>query len=299
MTEPRSTAVVVRWRGGDEVERCLRSLIANGGPTLDHIVLVDSGSGDGGAERLAAAFPEIEVVALSANRSFAWAAAEGAARASTECLLLLNPDTELARGSLDLLAADLASRQDAAGAVPLLVGADGAPQLLWQLRRLPTPTRLALGLGGAPQFPAEPPQGPTPVEQPAAAAWLVRRSVWDALGGLDTSFAPAWWEDVDFCARLQRLRRSRGQLGAAFWVVPEAHIRHAGGSSLASLSDAEFLTVYYRNLLRYAERHHPDRLGTIRRGLSLALRARALARPSRGKAYLSALREIEVFRSNR
>ena len=37
-------AVVVRWRGGDEVRRCLRSLTDHGGPALHRVVLVDSGS---------------------------------------------------------------------------------------------------------------------------------------------------------------------------------------------------------------------------------------------------------------
>lgn len=293
MTRAGTTAVVVRWRGGDEIDRCLRSLLDHGGHRLAHVVLVDSGSGDGGAERIAVAYPPVEVVALPVNRSFASAANEGAVRATGDSLLLLNPDTELMPGSLEVLAGFLDSRPEAAGVVPLLVGPDGVPQLRWQLRRLPTPTRLALGLGGAPQFPAEPPRAPAPVGQPAAAAWLVRRSIWDTLGGFDARFAPAWWEDVDFCARLRQRHHPQR---AAFWAVPSARLRHSGGSSLAALTDAEFLTMYYLNLLRYAERHHPDRFGAIRSGLALALRARALARPSRGAAYLTALRAIESFR---
>ena len=67
-------AVVVRWRGGDEVHRCMRSLLDDGGPDLKHVVVVDSGSGDGGAERLATEFAEIEVIPLGENHGFAHAA---------------------------------------------------------------------------------------------------------------------------------------------------------------------------------------------------------------------------------
>ena len=292
MTPLHSTAVVVRWRGGDEVDHCLQSLLRFGGPTLDRIVLVDSGSADGGAERLAAAFPEVDVVALAVNRSFATAMAEGVARASSPCVLLLNPDTEVPPGAVDTLASELTGRPDVAGAVPLLIGADGTSQDRWQLRRLPTPARLAVGLGGTPQFPDGPPPLPAPVEQPAAACWMLRRPVWDALGGLDPAFAPAWWEDVDFCARLARMERAPGSTSSGFWVVPEARVLHGGGSSLASLTDVDFLTAYFRNLLRYAERHHPARIGSIRAGLALSLRIRALVRPSRRSAYLAALRSL-------
>ena len=290
MTAPTCTAVVVRWRGGDEVARCLRSLLDHGGPRRDGVVLVDSGSQDGGAELLAGTFPEVEVVPLPTNRSFAWAADQGVARAATPCILLLNPDTEIGPGGLDRLAGELDARPGAAGTVPLLVGTDGRPQVRWQLRKLPTTLRLAAGLGGAAQFPHGPPSAPEPVEQPAAAAWLIRRSVWIALDGLDPAFAPAWWEDVDFCARLRR--RNRGEAAEGFWVVPDAHIVHGGGSSLANLTDEAFLTAYHRNLVRYAARHHAASSAVIRTGIRLALGARALARPSRRAAYLAALRAV-------
>jgi hypothetical protein len=292
MSPCRASAVVVRWRGGDEVDRCLRSLLRQRGRDLERVVLVDSGSADGGAERLAAAFPTVEVVALAENRSFAFAANQGAARSDSPCLLLLNPDTEVTDGAVDVLTEALANRPDAAGVVPLLVGADGVPQHRWQLRRLPGPLRLATGRGGASQFYGCPPTEPALVEQPAAAAWLVRRAVWDALGGFDESFAPAWWEDVDFCARLRRHGRGTGTPATGFWVVPGARVAHGGGSSLSHLADAEFLAAFYRNLLRYAERHHPGSFTAIRATLLLSLRSRALLRPSRRAAYLAATRVI-------
>ena len=285
MSASSCSAVIVRWRGGAEVGRCVRSLLAHGGPLLDRIVLVDSGSGDRGAERLAAELPQIEVVALPVNRSFAWAASQGVDRTTGAAILLLNPDTVVLPGAVDVLVSELARRPDAAGTVPILTGSDDEPQTSWQLRRLPSPLRLAVGLAGAPQFPAGPPGLPVAAEQPAAAAWLVRRSVWNSLGGLDPAFAPAWWEDVDFCARLRRSTTVTG----GFWVAPQARIIHAGGSSLASLGDAAFLAAYYRNLLRYAERHHPERIGMIRTGLRLSLGLRAAARPARRAAYRAAL----------
>ncbi len=286
-------AVVVRWRGGDEVRACLASLLAHGGPRLAGTVLVDSGSGDGGAERLAAEFPTVRVVSLEENLGFAHAANRGADEGGEERLLLLNPDTELLPGFLDELAGALDRRPAIAGTVPLLESADGATQHRWQLRRLPTALRLATGRSGGPAFSA-PPTSEQSVAQPAAAAWLVRRSVWQALDGFDEIFAPAWWEDVDFCARLEE-RRGTGSFPATegFVVHPAARILHHGGSSVASLGDEAFLTAYYRNLARYIARHHLQHAPAILNCLRLTLKIRAIAQPNRRQPYRAALTSVD------
>lgn len=282
-------AVIVRWRGGDEIRQCLSSLLGSAGTQLGRVVLVDSGSADGGAERLASEYPDIEVMALEENRGFAFAAGCGAADGTEPLLLLLNPDIDVQAGAVEALVDLLESRPRTAGVVPLLTGLDGESQHRWQLRHLPKATNLALGLPGAPAF-SSPPRAPVPVAQPAAAAWLVRRSVWVTLGGLDPTFEPAWWEDVDFCARL------RGRLGEpgfpcdeGFFVSPAAQMLHGGGSSVSALGREAFFSAYYTNLLRYTARHHPGRLGLIRKGLQLSLTARMIIRPQRRKAYRAAL----------
>lgn len=287
-------AVVVRWRGGNEVRRCLSSLLANAGPHLARVVLVDSGSGDGGAERLTSEFPEVEVIALADNRGFAYAADRGAGDGVEPLLFLLNPDIEVETGAVNSMVNLLKERPRAAGVVPLLEGFDDSTQHRWQLRHLPGAARLSFGLSGAPAFSA-PPRAPAAVPQPAAAAWLVRRTVWEALGGLDPTFEPAWWEDVDFCTRL---RDHLGEPGfpadEGFVVDPAARLHHGGGSSVATLGREAFFTAYYTNLLRYTARHQPGRLGLIRKGLQVSLGLRMLLRPSQRKALGAALDAIKM-----
>ncbi len=289
---PGVGAVVVRYRGGEEVARCLESLLHRGGDLLGRVVLVDSGSGDGGAGELARRFGGIHVVALAENRSFAHAANRGAREAGGDLLLLVNPDAELGEGALEVLAAALESDPALTGVVPLLVGADGRSQHRWQLRRLPTPRDLRRGRPGRPAF-AAPPVAPAPVEQPAAALWLLRREAWEALGGLDEGFAPAWWEDVDLCAR-RAARWAAGDraVGCGFRVVPAATARHLGGVSASTLGPEAFLRAYFANMARYVRRHHPDRAAAILRSLRGSLLLRAAARPHRAGAYLAARRAV-------
>jgi GT2 family glycosyltransferase len=254
--------------------------------------LVDSGSGDRGAARLASDFPDVEVVALAQNLGFAFAADRGAADGSEPLVLLLNPDTEVTEDAVEGLASLLDDRPGAAGVVPLLEGFDGTSQHLWQLRHLPGVTRLAVGLPGAAAF-SSLPTSPSPVAQPAAAAWMVRRDVWETLGGLDPTYEPAWWEDVDFCARLQeRIGDPNFPAKEGFVVEPTVRIRHGGGSSIAALGPEAFFAAYYTNLLRYTARHHPGRLGIIRKCLQASLAARMLLRPEQREAYRAAIHSI-------
>ncbi len=287
-------ALIVRWRHGSELEECLQSLSEFGGPRLGRITVVDSGSGDGGAEELQRKHPEISVVALESNHGFAFAAGRGALEGHEPLILLLNPDTRILPESIDLLAGTLDDKPRVAGVVPILEGMDGATQQRWQLRRLPTVGRLALGLPGKAAF-STPPSSFLPVAQPAAAAWMVRRVVWEALDGLDPSYAPAWWEDVDFCSRLETLVDKPGSnWEQGFLVQPSCRILHQGGSSVAALGESRFLVAYNRNLLRYAARHHPRRLPFIRRTLVVSLKFRGLVRPASRKAYRDAAEAVKT-----
>jgi GT2 family glycosyltransferase len=133
---------------------------------------------------------------------------------------------------------------------------------------------------------------PFEVEQAAAAALAVRRSVFQHLGGFDGRFVPAWFEDVDLCARLVR----EGKI--LFW--PNARFRHRGGVSSAALGYGRFLPIFYRNALLYRRLHYGRAARLLYRPLLAAgMLLRLLALPIRphvprsrkesARAYLSTL----------
>ena len=153
---------------------------------------------------------------------------------------------------------------DVVAAAPLLTDDDGGSQREFQLRRLPTfGTLLADVLGIGTLWPSNRATAryryrdldlsvPRPVEQPAAAALLLRRDVLDEVGAFDEQFAPAWFEDVDYCRRL-------ATAGKRVDVVPAARARHFGGASLEHVRFPDFVDHWYRNMHLYARKWLPAR----------------------------------------
>src|SRR5262249_45027356 len=91
-------------------------------------------------------------------------------------------------------------------------------------------------------------ESPFEVEQAAAAALAVRRAVFSRVGGVAGGSRPAWFEDVDLCARL----RPEGRI--LCW--PAARLRHRGGGSSRALGYRRFLPIYYRNAILYRRLHY-------------------------------------------
>lgn len=262
---PAISAVVVHWGDAAPLGRLFRSWPDD--PRFELVVVLnqalDEVSDEGGLE-----WPERAVrVTPEQNLGFAGGVNAGVRKAAAPAVLLLNSDARPLPGALDALAGALARYPDAAGLVPALVSPDGSSQHRWQLQPLPTPVDLVLQvffLAGR-RGPTEPPAGGTAIEQPAAAALLLRRNRLDAVGrpgqgGLDAGFFPAWFEDVDLARRL----RDRGE---TLVYVPAARFEHDMGSSVPSLGYGVFLWIYLRHLVRYLRKHH----GSLWAGLAQAL----------------------------
>lgn len=250
---PAVLAVLVAWNSAEHVGAAVASL-----PRGVPAVVVDNASTDGSAEAAEAA--GATVVRSGTNLGFGPACNLGARSGpGSEAILLLNPDAALVDGEKAIAALLSALRADSSlGAVaPALIG-DG--QELFQLRRLPTLgsiAREALLVNRLwpsnrwllrERYLDRPRDVPFDAEQPAAAALLVRRDVWEGLGGFSEAFVPAWFEDVDLCARIR-------ERGLRILFVPSARATHVGGTTMKALPYRDFLPLYTRNLLRYLRRH--------------------------------------------
>lgn len=257
------SAVIVNWNSHAYLARLAASLVPLRGE-LKEVVVVDNASDDSSLQALQN-YPDIELLRLDRNRGFAAAANEGISQTSAPFILLLNPDVEIVSDSVRRLYERILKQPGAAIVCGPLVDSRGVPQS-FQIRPFPTFVsalrdvlfldEMIAGWGG--NSAARPGHGVTPsaeatgveIEQPAAAFWVLRKSAWEAVGGFDAQFFPAWFEDVDFCRRL------RAQ-GWCFLYFPDSPVVHRGGQSLERLGYRAFIQIYYKNLLRYFRKHHP------------------------------------------
>ncbi len=242
---PILTALAPHWHDEDNL-----ALLAESWPRDERfeLIVVDNGS-RGNLSDLGTGRPNINVLDPGRNLGFAAAVNRGAADAGGRLLLILNTDARPESGALESLVQGMEQHPEAAGLAPRLVDGNGVCQAGWQLRGLPgLRTLLGYCCFAEPGPMPEPPAG-SPVEQPAACALLLRRDAFDAAGRMDEEFWPAWFEDVDLARRLR-------DLGETIHYWPDATFRHGLGASVPRLGYGPFLLVYYRNLDRYARKHH-------------------------------------------
>lgn len=251
--------VVVTWNSERWIERCLRAIPAACQGLSYEVIVHDNGSTDGTLGVLGHA---ATVIAAPRNAGFAAAVNRAASQARGPALFFLNPDCELAPRSLSILIDFLRQHPNAAAAAPLLDDDNGSSQREFQLRRFPTIWSFAAevlaiekvmpsnGVTARYRYRDLDLTRPQRVDQPAAAAFLVRRTVFDEIGPLDERFWPAWFEDVDYCRRM-------AEAGKEIWVVPAAQARHVGGASLEHVAFARFVDLWYANMWRYARKWFP------------------------------------------
>lgn len=248
--------VVVTADSQKMVLDCLRELV---GPNIASVTVVDNGSQDGTAEAVRQAFPTAQLVRLPDPQGLATAYNRGAEHGRARFILFLNDDVLAADGSIDELARALQRMEGAVAAAGRLVDPnDGETQLEYQPKTFPTAATFLASLAGLPRvWPRNPWTGrhlrrqldedaTVVVEQPPGACLLVRREVFEAVGGWDEGYV-FWYEDVDLARRL----RACGDV----IYVPTAVFRHVGGHSARRLSRRDVIERSYGGTLRYTGRH--------------------------------------------
>ncbi len=274
----KGSVVVVAHNSGQQIEGCLEALR---GLVDWEVLLVDNASRDDTLQR-ARCFDYVRVVANSENKGFAAAINQAVLVTTGNVIVVLNPDAIAATGALDRLAEAL-TLPGIAAAGGLLQGFDGEPQRGFLVRRFPELCSMAcevLLLNRV--WPANPCNRSyrcldmdytrsQEVEQPAGAALAFLRTAWDEIGGMDESFYPVWFEDVDFCRRLRAV-------GWKIMFCPAAIFRHVGGHSVSQMPFQQRQTVWYGNLLRYFRKHHPGwRVGALRGAIAAGMLLRSFA----------------------
>jgi GT2 family glycosyltransferase len=239
--------------------RCARACT---GPLRTEWLVVDSGSTDGTPDAIEREWGDVRVLRL-ANVGFAAGNNAALPHAHGRYVLLLNPDVEIAAGTLHELVAALDGRPEVGAASVVQQAADGSLQP--SIRRFPSPMRQLGEAVFAAHWPVlrhlqECERSPSAYDVEASAEWLVgaflmvRREALSEIGPMDERFF-LYSEEKDLCYRLR-------QAGWDVRHLPLMRVtHHTGRHSRADLA----AQLSYAKLL-FAQKH-------FRRPRSLAVRA--------------------------
>ena len=222
-TTPVVSVVMVLFNRAELTLACLESIVATTAGLEVEVVLVDNASSD----RTPALLERIDgasTVRWRRNEGYVAGCNAGARAARGEYILLLNSDTELLPGTLESAVRSIRG-DDRIGAVGArLVLPDGTLQeagsIIWN-----DGSCRGYGRGDNPEAP--PYAFTRDVDFCSAAFLLTRRSLFEALGGFDDAYAPAYYEDADYCVRVW-------ESGHRVVYEPRAIVRHFEFASSAS-----------------------------------------------------------------
>ena len=233
---------IVNWRAAELTIDCLRSLEPQVGEfRWCRVFVVDNASGDGSAEKIAAAVHEagwgdwVELIRADTNGGFA--AGNNLAirrllreRPDVDYVHLLNPDTVVRPQALSILVKFLEAHPEVGVAGGRSEDPDATPQLccfrfpsrtgeLLAYLRIGLVDRLLASRLGRVGIPEQ----PIPIDWVSGAHMMIRREVIDAIGLLDEGYF-LYYEETDFTLRARRA-------GWRCWHVPESRVVHYVGQS--------------------------------------------------------------------
>ena len=267
----RLAVIIVNYRTADLVVDCLASLNQPGVmPGGTRVIVVEGGSGDGSATRLAEAIgangwsARTSLLALDVNGGFAYGNNRGLERARAlygepQYVLFLNPDTVVRPAALRELLAFMDRTPSAGIAGSLLEDPDGTPQACAfrfpsAAAELESEARIGLLSRLLKRWRVLEDVGEQPVEVGwvSGASLMIRSAVLRQIGSFDEAYF-LYYEEVDLCLRAVK----------AGWTchhVPQSRVVHLVGRSTGVTARNVALprrpAYWFQSRKRYFLKHH-------------------------------------------
>ena len=237
---------IVNWNTADAALAAARAYLASAGVEA-RVTIVDNDSRPEQQELLRAGCPrDVRLDLREENVGYGTAANLALRDGDGELVCISNADVLPDPDALAALAE--VAGQPRAGMVGPVFGGDtdryhaalpGAATML---------VRIFAGSFGERPQPSPAPGEVTEVGQPSGACFVVRRELWERLGGFDEGFF-LWYEDVDLA---QRMRDD----GHRNLVAGDARVGHIGAEAFAQVDSRRQQAIRLRSVERYIRLHH-------------------------------------------
>lgn len=246
---PDVTIIIVTYNSSAVITSCLDSIGSSRGDLQLETVVVDNGSDDDTRELVRRQYPTARLIAGHGNIGFAAANNLGFKVARGRYFLVLNPDTTLRPKALQELR-DYADTHEHVGMVaPHMLNRDGSLQHSTFL--FPDMRQAIYGFfeklvpldsvkNG--RYPVEAYKNERAVDHILGAAFLVRRSLWDHVGGMDEAYT-LYFEETDWCYRARKH-------GWDLRYIPTATVMHLGAHATSTTPERSSV-LFARSQARY------------------------------------------------
>ena len=246
--------ILVNYNGSKFIYDCLKS-IAFFMDRLDYeVIVVDNFSSDDSINVINENFPSFKLICSQENLGFGRASNLGVANSQGNYLLFLNTDTILIENTLEILCKYLEQNPNVGVVGPRIIFQNGRYQLSYG--NLPNlfvefidKVRCALDNrfhGLLSTFYDRWPSNIQEVDWVTGACLIIRRDVFEQIGGFDESFF-MYFEDKDICKRVK-------ELGYKVIYYPKTTIIHLLGSSSHGIRKS--VNKYYRDSQSYYYQKH-------------------------------------------
>jgi GT2 family glycosyltransferase len=225
---PRVSVVIVTYRSANEISDCLDGLLKQ--PVPVEIFLIDNASSDNTPDVItdyAARFRNIHITLNQENIGLAAANNSPLGKCQGEYVLILNPDTLCRPDTLERMVNFLESNPDVGVVGPKNVYADGTPHtsfhrqwgiphvFVWRVM----PYRFARML-----YDRHSTYESQDLLFVSGACLLIRRSIFEQIGGYDPEYFLTVEDACDLCIRARKT-------GCRVMLFPDAEVLHIGGRS--------------------------------------------------------------------
>ena len=243
------SVVIVSYNVRELLTACIDSVVKAAEGIDTEVFVVDNDSADDTVEVIARDYPSVHLIINNKeNLGFSKANNIAIRQSEGEYVLLLNPDTVVAEGTLRGVVEFMDQHPEAGGAGVRMHNADGtlAPE---SRRAVPTPlvaARKMLGFTKRYYMSNLPWDKPGKIEVVSGAFMMLRRKAIDQVGLLDEDFF-MYGEDIDLSYRLLKG-------GWQNWYLPLDIIHYKGQST--QKSDFRYVHVFYQAMLIFFRKHY-------------------------------------------